>query len=476
MVFSSITFIFYFLPVFLLGYFFTRYRNAFLLLISLFFYAWGEVGYVFLILGSSIVNYGFGRWIAASRDGQKKRFLFAGIFLNLLVICGFKYLTFLTTTLNALTGMIGFTGMPVYSIHLPLGISFFTFQAMSYLVDVYRGDAPVEKNPFNLMLYIAMFPQLVAGPIVRFQSIYAKIHKRVVTLDAFVEGIGYFIIGLGQKVLIANTVASTADKIFALPMIQLDQPLAWLGAVTYTLQIYYDFAGYSNMAIGLGLMVGFRFPENFNFPYVSRSITEFWRRWHMTLSRWFRDYLYIPLGGNQRGAARTYFNLFVVFFLCGLWHGASWTFVAWGVYHGCFLIVERMGLSRILGRMPRGLTHLYAMLVVVFGWVLFRAESFSQAGIFMQRMVGMGAPSQHQFTLEYYLQTDVLLALFMGVVFSLPIKELIPFFRFGTAGECHRAFFLLRSLCMVTFQAFLLFFSIMSLSSGSYNPFIYFRF
>lgn len=475
MVFSSITFIFYFLPIFLWGYFFTRYRNAFLLLASLFFYTWGENIYVFLIIGSSLANYRFGLWIGGSIGKAKRRFLIAALAMNLLLICGFKYITFFCMSVNMLVTSMGMPGIPVLSTHLPLGISFFTFQAMSYLIDVYRGDAPVEKNPLNVMLYIAMFPQLIAGPIVRFQSIYDQIHKRIVTADGFVQGIRFFVIGLGQKVLIANSVAAAADPIFALPPGQLDLPLAWLGAVAYSFQIYFDFSGYSHMAIGLGLMVGFRFPENFNFPYSSCSITEFWRRWHMTLSRWFKDYLYISMGGNRKGRKRTYINLLTVFVLCGLWHGASWTFVAWGVYHGLFLVIERMGFSERLNKMPKPVGNLYTMLVVIFGWVLFRSETFSQAWTFVAAMTGFGHAAQTAYSAGYYLQNNVIIALIFGTIFSMPINRIVSF-RKTFIETAQPGGSLFQAFINFTALALLLFFSVMSLSNGSYNPFIYFRF
>lgn len=467
---------FYFLPVFFFGYFITRFQNAFLLAASLLFYAWGEVEYVFLIVLSSLANYLLGKFMV-NYPSKKKAILIAGIAGNLASICAFKYLSFFCNTLNALLSFAGLPNIPEYSAHLPLGISFFTFQAMSYIIDIYRKDAPAESNPFNVMLYISMFPQLIAGPIVRFQTICDEIHNRVTTAKMFVKGIRCFAIGLGQKVLIANTVAMTTDQIFALPLEELNFLLTWLGAVTYTLQIYYDFGGYSNMAIGLGLMLGFHFPENFNHPYSSQSLTEFWRRWHITLSRWFKDYLYIPLGGNKKGAFRTYLNLFVVFSLCGLWHGASWTFVVWGIYHGFFLIFERMGLLRVLGKLPRLARHMYTLLIIIFGWVLFRAETFPQAWGMITTMVGAGSSGEGIYRLGYYLPTDVIFAILAGSVFALPVREFLQSQWFHKLDHPEEKtvqgilFFL-----SIAFQTILLGLSIMHLASGAYNPFIYFRF
>jgi len=342
-VFSSVTFVFYFLPLVLVAYLLLPARNIVLLFASLVFYAWGETYFIAVLMVSIGLNYLFGILIEKSYDEKRRTTaLFLGLGADLGLLCLFKYLNFIADNLNVFLSTGGYAPIEIHHIHLPLGISFFTFQAMSYLVDVYRRTVPAERNIFNLGLYIAMFPQLVAGPIVRFNQIADQLHKRSVTTDAFSLGVRRFVVGLGQKMLIANILAVPADAIFAVPSEGLTPAIAWLGVVAYTLQIYFDFAGYSNMAIGLGHMFGFTLPENFNYPYIAQSITEFWRRWHISLSRWFRDYLYIPLGGNRKGSYRTYANLFVVFFLCGLWHGASWNFVVWGLFHGFFLVVERV--------------------------------------------------------------------------------------------------------------------------------------
>ena len=480
MVFSSISFLFYFLPIFLILYFFTRFRNAVLLVSSLFFYAWGEIEYVLLLIFSCLVNYAIGLLIDAYRDRRGRFFLGAGILLNILILGVYKYLSLIIHSLNSVQALFKMPLMEEVAVHLPLGISFFTFQAISYLIDVYRKKAPVEKNPINVALYISMFPQLVAGPIVRFSTITRQINSRSVTWAKFAEGIKFFIIGLGQKMLIANTVAKVVDEIFKVPSQALDASLSWAAAVCYSIQIYFDFSGYSHMAIGLGLMMGFNLPENFNYPYISQSITEFWRRWHITLSTWFRDYLYIPLGGNKKGKQRTYINLIIVFFLCGLWHGASWTFAVWGLYHGVFMVLERIGFTRFLLRMPRILRHIYCLGAVTIGWVLFRAETFGRAGHHLKAMAGLGTGDGSVYPLLKYLQPDVMVALFVGILFSTPFID-------GISDHVNRCFsqrtpVVFRTVTILSESLTLLILmmiftlAVMGLSAGVYNPFIYFRF
>jgi alginate O-acetyltransferase complex protein AlgI len=348
---------------------------------------------------------------------------------------------------------------------------------MSYLIDVYRRDASAERDPLLLATYISMFPQLVAGPIVRFRSIQGELHERTLDARKFEHGVRYLAIGLGQKVLIANTLAVPVDAIFAAAPSDLTAPVAWLAAVSYTLQIYYDFAGYSNMAIGLGLMLGFHLPVNFRYPYVARSITEFWRRWHITLSTWFRDYLYIPLGGNRTGRLRTYRNLLIVFLLCGLWHGAAWTFVVWGLYHGAFLVLERVGVGDALGRAPRPVAHAYTLLVVVVGFVIFRAESMAQAGHFLAAMAGFARGDGLVEHVGLHLRANVAATLAIAVAGAAP---LLPWlgrrlggWALGAGGL--RARVLVRSAAVAGVTALLLLTG-MSLAAGTHNPFIYFRF
>jgi len=477
MVFSSAVFLFYFLPLFLLCYFLLPFKNLVLLVFSLFFYAWGEGVYVAMMIASGIGNWAAARWIAGNSGSRARGILALGVALNLAGLIVFKYLGFLIESWNEIWPA---ASLRVPHIHLPIGISFFTFHAISYLVDVYRGDFKAERDPVKVLLYIAMFPQLIAGPIVRFGTVAKEIHERIVTLEKFALGLKFFIIGLGQKVLIANTLAAPVDAIHNIPVENLDAALAWLAAVGYGLQIYFDFAGYSNMAIGLGLMIGIYFPLNFNYPYISQSITEFWRRWHITLSTWFRDYLYIPLGGSRAGAYRTYFNLLVVFLLCGLWHGAKWTFVVWGLYHGFFLILERAGLGSALQRVGAEFRHLYVLLVVTIGWVLFRADDLLQAASHLRAMAGFGTGDGIAHNVWLYLQPDVALALIIGAVGSTPylaklgqrLAGQIGSLRGGTRGALETVSGGLMSAALYL----ILLLSMISVAGGNYNPFIYFRF
>ena len=468
MVFSSITFLFYFLPIFLIAYFLTPFKNTVLLVASLLFYAWGEVGYTLLLLVSIGFNYLFGILIDKNSDNKKaqKQFLGLGITINLLLIAYYKYFNFFTKSILDIK--------MDSEVHLPLGISFFTFQAISYLFDVYRKEAKVEKNVFNLALYISMFPQLIAGPIVRFKTVAVQINHRISTLDNISTGVKIFIVGLAQKALIANTVAVPADAIFSLNESVLTTATAWLGAFCYSFQIYFDFAGYSNMAIGLGLIMGFSFPKNFNYPYISQSITEFWRRWHMSLSSWFRDYLYIPLGGNRVSAKRTYFNLMTVFLLCGLWHGAAWTFIIWGGYHGLFLLIERHSVGQLLNRLWRPLRHLYTLFVVIIGWVIFRSDNLEHLSYFCQALFGFGNGETVVYTYYSYLSNSLISILGFAVVFSLP---LFICFSDKLQGFKQNATKLLPLL--IVFEGFyisIFLLSLLNIASGSYNPFIYFRF
>ena len=476
MVFSSPEFLFYFLPAFLLIYFSCPQKNLVLLLFSLLFYAWGEGIYLLLMVASGLGNWALALWIARSSSERSRGVLAVGIALNLAALFFFKYFAFFVSSLNSVSHL----GLPVPAIHLPIGISFFTFHAISYLVDVYRRDFPAERRPDHVLLYITMFPQLIAGPIVRFGTVRKEIHEREVTGQKFALGVKFFILGLGQKVLIANTLAVPVDAIYAIPPQHLDASMAWLAAIGYGLQIYFDFAGYSNMAIGLGLMIGLYFPLNFNYPYIAQSITEFWRRWHITLSTWYRDYLYIPLGGNQRGSVRTYGNLMIVFLLCGLWHGASWTFAIWGLYHGLFLVIERLGLNGVLSRAGAEARHVYTLLVVTVGWVFFRATDFSQALAHLTAMAGFGSGDGIAYHVWLYLRPDVALALVVGAIGSTPYlsrlgrrlvdraggpetlgKDIVP----APAGWIG---------VVALYAVFVL--SVLAIAGGKYNPFIYFRF
>lgn len=484
MVFSSIIFLFCFLPVtlgvyFLLG---RRGQNLWLLLASLVFYAWGEVFYVAVMLGSIAVNYAAGLLIVRFRGGTGARLVLGiGLGANLMLLIFFKYSTFLAENLSFLLyPVFGQDAAGIGPVHLPLGISFFTFQAMSYMVDVYRGAAPAQRNPLNIGLYIALFPQLIAGPIVRYHDLARQIVSRRVHIADFAAGVERFVFGLGKKVLVANNAGAIADRIFAVSPLDLTAPVAWLGIVCYTIQIYFDFSGYSDMAIGLGRMLGFHFLENFNYPYISRSMREFWRRWHISLSTWFRDYLYIPLGGSRKGPLRTYLNLATVFFLVGLWHGASWNFVLWGLFHGMFLVLERLGFGSLLERCWRPIRHGYVLAVVMGGWVLFRAETLPEALGYFEAMMGLTAGDGLRYPLEAYLDRQTWGVILCGVIFATP---LFPFAlgsmrRFGKGSDA-LAGTMIRCIAGVLENAafaMLLLGSVLYLAAGSYNPFIYFRF
>lgn len=477
MLFSSVTFLFYFLPIFFAFYYLTPWKNLVLLTASLLFYAWGEPVYVLLLVISIGLNFGCGLLIdREQRAGRSGRLsLTLGVIANLLTLGYFKYFNFLVASVVSLTGSLGATAPSIGSVALPLGISFFTFHALSYLIDVYRGHTSVERNLLALGTYITMFPQLVAGPIIRFKTVSTELHQRRVAPARVRLGIEIFVVGLAQKVLLANTVALPADQLFALQSSELTFATAWLAAVCYTMQIYFDFAGYSNMAIGLGLMIGFAFPQNFRYPYISQSMTEFWRRWHISLSSWLRDYLYIPLGGNRGTPWNSYRNLLIVFVLCGLWHGASWTFVAWGVYHGFFLILERLGLLQLLTRLPAPLRHGYLLLAVIFGWVLFRCDTFGHALDVLTAMIGHGSGDPLIHPLAEYLSSSVLTALIVGSIAATPAGRRvgIEIGRIARSGSTHGH---LVRVAHAFFAAGLLSLSVASLAGGTYNPFIYFRF
>lgn len=479
MVFSSPIFLFLFLPIVLLAVGVVRreLRNSVLLVASLIFYAWGEGELVILMLLSITMNFIFGMWVgAAGTDKSARRALAVSVVFNLGLLGAYKYANFAVDQVNWALGMIGAEPIELAPVHLPIGISFFTFQAMSYVIDVYRKETVPQRNIVNLALYISLFPQLIAGPIVRYHDVAKQLVHRVMSVDRFASGVQRFVMGLAKKVLIANTMAVAADGIFAIPAGELTAPLAWLGIVSYTLQIYFDFSGYSDMAIGLGRMFGFEFLENFNYPYISRSIREFWRRWHISLSTWFRDYLYIPLGGNRVSSGRVYVNLVIVFFLTGLWHGASWSFVIWGLFHGFFLVIERLGFERIIRRLWAPVGHAYAMLVFVVGWVFFRADDLPYAFSYLKAMFGMSAGSELYFT-EMYMDKKFNIALAMGLILCAPA---FPYLRDRLAELSRRSGMsaLGAGLDAVSFVGILtlLLLSSMSLASSTYNPFIYFRF
>jgi alginate O-acetyltransferase complex protein AlgI len=455
MVFSSITFLFFFLPVFFLFYYSIPFRNVVLLAGSLLFYAWGDPARLPLLLAYIVLNWGFGLM------ARNRAAVACGIAANLALLVYFKYAGFLLRQVDIALSASGLPVAPVPTIVLPLGISFFAFQGISYLVDIHRGLVAPQRSLFAYATYKAMFPPLIAGPIVRYKTIAGSLRHRAVDQEEIRAGIILFAIGLGQKVLLANAIAGPVDQVFALPIDRLSLQGAWLGAVGFALQIYFDFNGYTNMALGLGRMLGFTLPPNFDLPYSARSMTDFWRRWHISLSTWFRDYLYIPLGGNRSGSLRTAINLLAVFVLCGLWHGAAWTFAIWGLYHGLFLALERIGLAAWLARCPRLIQHLYLLTVVVVGWVPFRAPSLAQAWRYLGAMVGWAGPA---LPLASFVTPSVAAALMVGGVLSVwrPSRSLLSLPMSAPLQQAG---------CLV-----LVILSAARLAAGTYNPFIYFRF
>jgi len=464
MVFSSMTFLWIFLPIVLIGNWIIpkKISNVFLLIFSLLFYAWGESIYILLMLVSIFINWIFGLLI--ERYKAKKFLLAIDIAINLGILGCFKYANMLVQTVNRIAGSDVLSHM---NIALPIGISFFTFQAISYIVDLYRGHYKAQKNILNLALYISFFPQLIAGPIVKYKDIDDQIENRTMSVEKTAEGIRRFIYGLGKKVLISNVLGYAVDTIYALPLEDLSGVFVWTAAILYTFQIYYDFSGYSDMAIGLGKMMGFEFLENFNYPYMSSSIREFWNRWHISLSSWFKEYLYIPLGGNRKGTVATYRNLFIVFFLTGLWHGASNNFIVWGLYHGFFSVLERLGLGNWLKK-HNVIAHIYTFMVVVIGWIFFRVESVRLGIKIALRMCLPWMYAQSTVHLYEIVNIQVVVILIvailgMGIVQKyMEKKDLLKKYRY--------------SVLEMVVLIFIMAYSIMTLATNAYNPFIYFRF
>jgi alginate O-acetyltransferase complex protein AlgI len=473
---------FLFLPLVLLGHGLAPrpIKNGLLLLASLFFYAWGETIYVFIMLGSIGANYALGLCVGTAQGKVRRLWLGLAVVVNLGLLGGFKYANFLAGTLNeALLVPLGFAELHFDSVHLPIGISFFTFQALSYIFDVYRGNAVPQRRIDRVALYIAMFPQLIAGPIVRYLDIADQLIRRKVSRDAFAEGVTRFVIGLGKKLLIANTLAVPADRVFSLDPGGIPAPLAWWGISCYAFQIYFDFSGYSDMAIGLGKMFGFRFPENFNYPYIATSMTDFWRRWHISLSTWFRDYVYIPLGGNRRGGVRTGLNLVIVFFLCGLWHGANWAFVVWGLWHGIFLVVERpfrrgnasapdWGVRSLL-RAVSALCYIWG--VVLLSWVVFRSDTLAGAMAYTGSLAGL-APVDDPPDVSLFVTHEQLLVFLIAAAGCTPVAARFRAFANTRPAAARVA----GAVCRIMALAVIFTLCSMKLAAGTYNPFIYFRF
>lgn len=466
MVFSSTIFLCVYLPLVLLGYYICpkKGRNLFLLIASLVFYAWGEPKYVFLMIFSILVNYIFGRLMDKHRENKKrlKLMLVLSVVIDIGLLSVFKYTDFIITNVNAIFG----ANFDLLNIALPIGISFYTFQAMSYTIDVYRDDVRVQKNLIDFGMYITMFPQLIAGPIVRYADVQDQLADRSVTTADFSEGVMRFVVGLGKKVLLANQMGAVWSEIYALGG-DVSALMAWTGAIAYTFQIYFDFSGYSDMAIGLGRMFGFKFPENFRYPYQSVSITDFWRRWHITLSTWFKEYLYIPLGGNRRGLARQALNLLIVWSLTGFWHGAGWNFVLWGLYYFVILFIEKLFLLKALDKLPKFFRHVYALLLIIIGWVIFASDDVSVLLPYLGSMFGANGAigGMDVYTL---LTKAVLLIICCIASTELPKKLFL-----SAAGAMNeKAAFTLKSVLTIALLAM----SMILLIGDSYNPFLYFRF
>lgn len=460
MLFSSLLFVFFFLPLVLVVYACSpgRMKNAVLLAASLVFYAWGEPVYIVILLISTACDYGFGLLLGNPKRGRlSKKWIVAGsVCINLGLLMFFKYADFLIHSVNRIAG----SQIPLTELPLPIGISFYTFQSISYILDIYRGKAEAQRNWIDFAAYIAMFPQLVAGPIVRYDTVAAQLRERSVSASIFASGVRRFMIGLAKKVLLANNIGMLWESVRATPMETLPMLAAWLGIIAFALQIYFDFSGYSDMAIGLGMMFGFRFPENFDKPYTATSMTDFWRRWHISLGSWFREYVYIPLGGNRKGWGIQIRNLLIVWILTGLWHGASWNFVLWGFYFGALIILEKWFLLRWLGRTPSWLRHSYALLFILFGWVLFVFEQLSDAGRYWLAMLGLNGAGLADSHAWYLLYTNAVLLVIL-VAACLPQR-----FRMT---ERHPVLSL--AWLMLLFGL-----STAYLVDASFNPFLYFRF
>lgn len=470
MQFSSSLFLFSFLPTVLVLYYLIpkKGKNALLLISSILFYTWGEPRAIILMLASTIIDFSCGLLI---EKGKRKTGLLISLVTNLSFLAFFKYFNFAFENFQVLVEFIGIndaSSMSVPQIALPIGISFYTFQTMSYTIDVYFGRVKANPNFINFATYVTMFPQLIAGPIVRYIDVSKQLINRSTSPNNFLTGTERFVIGLAKKVLIANTFGEISDAIFFEDSSIIGTPIAWLGIMSYAFQIYFDFSGYSDMAIGLGKMFGFDFLENFNYPYISTSITGFWRRWHISLSSWFRDYLYIPLGGNRGSSSRTYINLFIVFFITGLWHGSSWNFILWGLFHGTFILIERIWIADRLASIWKPFQHIYCLLVVLVGWVFFRAETLPQAITYLSQMFipSSGDVSLVSYLSFFHVNMKTLLLMVIAIFLSTPIYSKV------------RLSFKKMDIEWIYYLGILVLFflSILYLGAGSYNPFIYFRF
>ncbi len=468
MVFSSIFFIFTFLPITLILYYITPkgFRNIVLLVMSLMFYAWGEPTYIFLMVFTTVFDYFSALYITKNKENKLKKrniFIFT-VIVNLAILGFFKYYGFFIDNINSIFHLnIEYKGLP-----LPIGISFYTFQTLSYIIDVYLGKVKVQKSLIDFSLYVTMFPQLVAGPIVRYSDITEQLRYREEGINSFGEGVERFIQGLGKKVLLANNIGMLWTTIQSTNFENLSIVTAWLGIAAFTFQIYFDFSGYSDMAIGLGKMFGFEFIENFDYPYISQSVTEFWRRWHISLGSWFREYIYIPLGGNRKGFLMQCRNLFAVWILTGLWHGASWNFVVWGLYYGIILFIEKLFLKRALKLLPEFLSHIYTMVVVMVGWVFFGMDSLSHGVDYIKVMFGFGSNPIIDSSAIYYLNTNLILFIILFIA-STPVMNSI--FENIKRYKKNKGVIIATAILMIINML-----AIAYLVNETYNPFLYFRF
>jgi alginate O-acetyltransferase complex protein AlgI len=473
MVFSSITFLLYFFPLFLLAYYLSprKFKNYIVLIFSVFFYAWGAPKFIFILLVSTIATFYLVKWMDSSEKQTHKRWLLGiSILINIGFLAFFKYANFFVDNLNDIFQSFGYNTVAWTKIVLPIGISFYTFQTLTYAVDVYRGVHNPLNKLSNYVLYIIMFPQLVAGPIVRYNEIADQIVNRRETYNDRLLGFYRFAIGLAKKVLIANVMGAKADEILSMDFLNLDTTTAWIGILAYTFQIYFDFSGYSDMAIGIGRMIGFKFPENFDNPYISRSITEFWRRWHMTLGSWMKNYLYIPLGGNRvKTNMRLYFNLWFVFLLSGLWHGAAWNFVIWGAFHGFFLVTERLFLSNLLKKAGNAISLIYTFFITIMGWVIFRIENYQDAFVFYKRLFAFDFDYYdfyHDIEFTFWLILSALFSFFIILPYGKKLQQKIFYSDYNRTGL----------LIGFILSVLLVFLCVSSIATSDFNPFIYFRF
>lgn len=466
MVFSTPFFLFFYLPVVLLAYYVSplKWRNGVLLLLNLIFYGWGEPIYILIMFLSIAIDYTHGLMVehakAQGNDKKARRAVAQSVIFNLALLFFFKYWDFVALSLAS----VGLDFMPVLNLRLPIGISFYTFQTMSYTIDVYRGDAKAQKNIVNFGTFVTLFPQLIAGPIIKYKDLGDQIDHRECRVEKFASGIQIFLVGMAKKVLLANNLGMLWDVYKVTPLDGLTTAGAWLGVVAFALQLYFDFSGYSDMAIGLGRMLGFEFLPNFDHPYISQSVTEFWRRWHISLGSWFRQYVYIPMGGNRVSKGRLFFNLMVVWGLTGIWHGASWNYLIWGLYFGLILILEKGGLSRLLERLPRVLRHLYTVFLVLVSWVIFAVEDLGRMGGYLKAMFGRGAGLSAP-TVGYYL-LSYLPILLIAAAACLPMGKAA--WEKAPLRVRQAALPILALLCLVLCTAYLV--------DATYNPFLYFRF